>query len=136
LGSDLNGDDLEFILEEGPSGMEVFEDMISWIPLDSQVGTHTVNISLSDGYETVYEEFEVEVTEEVIVEEPDEKGSPFVLMILIMIILLILIGAGIGAFIYIKKKGQKEIEEEEPVKEDGILTDKGKEVFEEFFGPP
>jgi hypothetical protein len=108
IGSDLNGDNVEFTLEEGPGGMEIFNEMITWTPGASQVGTHTVNVSLSDGYETIYEEFEVEVAEKDIIDTPDENGSSIVLIIIIIVVILILAGAGIGIFFYVKKKGEEE----------------------------
>ena len=104
MGSDLNGDDLEFAIVEGPAGLEIFNGMITWIPSESLLGTHTVNVSLSDGYETIYEEFEVEVTDKEIVSEPDDKGSPIVLIIIIIVVILIMAGAGVGLFLYMKKK--------------------------------
>jgi hypothetical protein len=103
-GSDLNSDDMEFALEEGPSDMELFNGMITWTPGVSQVGTHTVNISLSDGYETVYKEFGIIVTEIEVAPEPDDKGSPIVLIIIMVVIVLALAGAGVGVFLYLKNR--------------------------------
>lgn len=114
-GSDLNNDDLEFALEEGPDGMELVSGMISWTPAEGQKGTHTVNISLYDGYEYVYKEFNVEVEEEEIVTTPNENGFPIWIIILIILIILLLTGGGIGAFLFLKKR--KMISEEEGDKE-------------------
>jgi hypothetical protein len=112
-GSDLNNDDLEFHLQEGPSGMELLNGMITWTPLKSQIGTHIVNISLSDGYETIFKEFEVTVTEKEEVSEPDERGSPVVLIIVaIIVILVVLGGAGVGLFLFMKNKGEEELSKE------------------------
>jgi hypothetical protein len=136
-GSDLNGDDLEFNLEEGPAGMDIFEGMISWIPSESQVGTHTVNVSLSDGFETIYKEFEVEVVEGQVISEPDEKGSPIFLIIMIILIVLIFVGAGIGFFLYLRKKKGTEVEnesEEAPIKDDESTKELDQER-QSLYGP-
>jgi hypothetical protein len=137
VGSDLNNDDLEFSLEFGPDGMDIFEGMISWIPAAGQVGAHTVNVSLSDGYETVYKEFVVTVAEEEIETEPEEKGSPIVLIIIIIIVILIIAVAGIGLFLYLKKKGEEEPSEDvadDNPPEDMVSNKEEKQAYEQLYG--
>ena len=137
MGSDLNNDDLEFSLVEGPAGMEIFEGMITWIPAESQVGPHMVNISLSDGYETIYEEFEVEVADKEIIDDTDEKGSPIVLIIVIILIILILAGAAVGIFLYMKKKGEEELKEEPPEEKppkDTGPSEEEKKAYDQLYG--
>jgi len=134
MGSDLNSDDLVFTIVEGPTGMEIFDGMITWTPSESQVGTHTVNVSLSDGYETIYEEFEVTVAEKEIIDEPDDKESPIVLIIIIIIVILILAGAGVGLFLYMKKKGEEEPTEEIPSEDTGPPEEEN-QAYEQLYGP-
>lgn len=93
------------------------------IPSESQVGTHTVNVSLNDGYETIYDEFEIEVTEQEIISEPDEKGSPIILIIFIILFILILIGVGVGVFFYLKKQNGLEKTEENEVPQNENIED-------------
>ncbi|MCK5774031.1 MAG: FG-GAP repeat protein, partial [Thermoplasmata archaeon] len=112
MGSDQNSDGLEFTLEEGPTGMELFNGMITWMPTEGQAGKHAVNVSLSDGIESIYKEFEVEVTEKEIITEPGDKGSPIVPIIIVIVVILILVGAGIGVFLYLKNKGEPEPDDE------------------------
>jgi hypothetical protein len=138
-GSDLNGDDLEFDLEEAPSGMDIFNGMITWIPSESQVGKHTINVSLSDGYETVYIEFEATVAEKEIVDEPDDKGSPIVLIIIIVVVILILAGAGYGIFLSLKNKGKEGPTEEstdENHPEHTNPPEEEKKAYNQLHGPP
>ncbi len=134
--SDHNGDDLEFVLEDRPTGMEIYDGVILWTPIESQVGTNAVNVSLTDGYETTYNEFEVEVAEKEIVSEPDDGGSPIVLIIIIILVVLLLAGAGIGAFLFLKKKGEEEptevINEESPPEDNGP-SDEEKQAYEKLY---
>ncbi|MGA1820649.1 MAG: hypothetical protein ACMUHU_06540, partial [Thermoplasmatota archaeon] len=113
IGSDLNNDDLDFELVEGPIGMELFNDMLTWTPTVSQIGTHTTNISLYDGYEYVYKEFNVEVEEKEVVSQPKDEGSPFVIIIIVILIVLLLISGGLGAFLFFRKKSATSDEESE-----------------------
>jgi hypothetical protein len=134
-GSDLNGDELGFNLEEGPEGMDIFEGMVTWTPTENQVGTHTVNVSLSDGYEIIYEVFEVTVTEKEILSEPDEGGSPIALIIIIIIVILVLAGAGVELFLYMKKRGKEETRENttnENPPEDTDPPEEGKQEYQQL----
>jgi hypothetical protein len=137
MGSDPNNDDLEYSIIEGPVGMEIFDGMITWTPVESQVGTHTVNVSLSDGYETIYEVFQVEIAEEEIVVESEDKGSPIVPLIIVIVIVLFLAGAGIGAFLFLKSKKETETEEEKPEEEippeDMGSSEEEKQAYEQLY---
>lgn len=63
--SDADPDDVVTItFEEGPGGMSFTEGTLVWKPLSSQVGTHNVWISASDGKVVINQEFEVKVTTE------------------------------------------------------------------------
>jgi len=116
MGLDLNSDDLEFSLEKGPNGMKISNRTVTWTPSESQVGTHTVNLSLSDGYETVYKEFEIEVSEKVIPPESEgevngedippgpKKGfSSLIIILIIIVVFLPLVGLG-SLFFFLNKK--------------------------------
>ena len=137
MGSDLNSDDLKFAIEEGSAAMDIFNGMITCIPAESQVGTHTVIISLSDGHETIYKEFEVEVAEKEMISEPDDKGSPVVLMIIIIVVIIILVGAGVGIFLFMKNKGKakptEETTNEIPPEETGPPEEE-KQAYDQLYG--
>jgi hypothetical protein len=112
--------------------------MIIWTPLESQVGTHSVNISLTDGYETVYTEFDVEVSDKEVIDDTDGKGSSTVLIaIIIVVVILILAGIVIGLFFYMNKKSEKESTEneiEDTSKENTGPTEEEKQLYEELYG--
>jgi hypothetical protein len=114
-GSDQDGDDLKFTLINSPNGMEIFDGVILWNPSVNQIGTNEVNVSLSDGIETVYDEFEVVVSEKEVDTGSDSNGS-ILLPIIIIGVILVLIGAGIGALLYLKNKTIKEPEEKQEQK--------------------
>ncbi|MBN1539409.1 MAG: FG-GAP repeat protein [Candidatus Thermoplasmatota archaeon] len=138
MGSDLNNDDIVFQLIEGLMGMELFNGMLTWTPMEAQVGHHNVNISLYDGYEYVYKEFDIEVEEKEIVSTPDDEGFPIWIIILIIVV-LVLAGAGIGVFLFMKNKGKQEggdeISEEETPPEDTGPTEEEKQAYELLYGP-
>jgi len=117
MGLDLNSDDLEFSLEKGPNEMELSNRTVTWTPSEGQVGTHTVNLSVSDGYEIIYKEFEIvvsekeippesegEVTSEDIPHGPKKEFSPLIVILIILVMILMLVGLGSLFFIMNKKR--------------------------------
>jgi PKD repeat protein len=52
--SDPDKDDLSYSLDGAPSGMTIDDNgSISWVPRDDQVGSHTLNVIVSDGISKV-----------------------------------------------------------------------------------
>ena len=61
---DSNGDDLNYSLIIKPEGMRIDSEngLISWTPVNNQVGTHQVTIEVSDGKLNVPQNFKIEVS--------------------------------------------------------------------------
>ncbi|QVW34012.1 putative Ig domain-containing protein [Geobacter sulfurreducens] len=63
VASDPNGDSLTYALTTAPSGMSIAANgTISWTPLASQAGAHTVVVTVSDGALSATQTFTVTVT--------------------------------------------------------------------------
>jgi parallel beta-helix repeat protein len=60
---DSDGDDLNYSLMIKPEGMSIDSEngLISWAPINNQVGTHKVNVKISDGKQSVSQSFQIEV---------------------------------------------------------------------------
>ncbi len=54
-------DDLTFIVVSGPAGMELLDNTLVWTPDYEQAGEHSVVIKVSDGIDSVQQEFTVAV---------------------------------------------------------------------------
>ncbi len=67
---DADGDDLDIKLITYQSGMILDERTITWTPYDSQKGMNTLNLSISDGFRTVWYEFQISV------KDPSENDPP------------------------------------------------------------
>ncbi|NRB37045.1 MAG: hypothetical protein HRU20_01100 [Pseudomonadales bacterium] len=64
--SDVDGDDLNYQLVHGPKGLEINDDgKLYWRPTESDIGSHTVIISISDGDLKVRKHFDIRVLEDV-----------------------------------------------------------------------
>jgi len=61
---DSNGDDINYSLIIKPEGMSIDSEygLISWTPVNNQVGTHRVTIEVSDGTHSSTQSFEIEVS--------------------------------------------------------------------------
>ncbi|MDD5014357.1 MAG: Ig domain-containing protein, partial [Atribacterota bacterium] len=61
---DSNGDDLNYSLIIKPEGMGIDSEngLISWTPVNNQVGTLKVTVEISDGKHNVTQSFEIEVS--------------------------------------------------------------------------
>ncbi|RKY66653.1 MAG: hypothetical protein DRP97_07980, partial [Candidatus Latescibacterota bacterium] len=69
---DGDGDALFYQMPEGPEGMYINAEVLRWTPEASQIGVHTVRVSVSDGTAAVYQEFQLTVSGEV----PEFLSSP------------------------------------------------------------
>jgi len=60
---DPDNDELNYSLNEGPTGMQIESStgLISWIPIEDQIGTFTVEVKVSDGNSFTVETFEITV---------------------------------------------------------------------------
>ena len=60
---DPNGDDLNYSLSIKPKRMsiDIKNGLISWVPVNNQVGTHRVTVEVSDGKLSIIQDFEIEV---------------------------------------------------------------------------
>jgi len=106
-GSDLDQDDtLTYRISSGPSGMTIRDSgMIVWTPKDSQVGVHTVKVTISDGYEESVLSFRIEVSE--------GEGSGLGLIIGVVVGFLVLIIIGLLLYIFVLRgKGEEEKKDE------------------------
>jgi len=61
---DSNGDDLNYSLIIKPEGMSIdsANGLISWAPVNNQIGIHRVTVEISDGKHSVTQNFEIEVS--------------------------------------------------------------------------
>lgn len=59
--TDKDGEFLEFDLQEQPRGMQIKDGLIMWIPNFDQAGKHKVVASVSDGIDSVTQEFVINV---------------------------------------------------------------------------
>ncbi|MBD3359485.1 MAG: hypothetical protein GF365_02145 [Candidatus Buchananbacteria bacterium] len=61
--ADIDGDTLIYGLAVSPSGMNIntSSGLINWTPIDSQIGDHSVKVSVTDGQTTVYQEYTLTV---------------------------------------------------------------------------
>ena len=59
---DIDGDVLEAAVEEGPETMIIENMTVYWTPDDPDVGEHNISLSISDGQETIYQNYTIEVT--------------------------------------------------------------------------
>ncbi|MCK5773952.1 MAG: hypothetical protein KAH57_09215, partial [Thermoplasmata archaeon] len=124
---DVNGTDpdadesnaMEFSILEGPEGMTIVSvtGVISWTPVEADIGAHTIKVQLSDGLDTVDLSFQIEVLEAVGEEDDDDKASSAPLIIAGIALLALLIAA-VVIFLIIKKRSNDEEGEEQ--KEDTL----------------
>ena len=63
MASDPNGDDLCYYLIIKPEGMSINSEngLITWVPTNNQVGIHQIIVEVSDGKQSVTQNFEIEV---------------------------------------------------------------------------
>ncbi|MFH1511609.1 MAG: Ig-like domain-containing protein, partial [Candidatus Woesearchaeota archaeon] len=61
LATDIDGDDIEYSLEKAPASMTMSDNVISWTPLDNQVGANEVVVIASDGDEMAKQSFTIVV---------------------------------------------------------------------------
>jgi outer membrane protein assembly factor BamB len=125
--TDEDGDEVTIALESGPDGMTFEGGVLSWTPNNDQYGLHTVNLSVTDGKDTTYQEFKLNsigVLDDDI--EPDDDDdddtgtSLWALWIIIPIIILVLIALVIVGILMMRKKKE---EEEEPSEEDSAAIE-------------
>jgi len=118
-GTDLDQDDtLTYRISSGPSGMMIRDSgMIVWTPKDSQVGVHTVKVTISDGYEESVLSFRIEVS------EGEGSGLGLIIGVVVGILVLVIIGLLLYIFI-IKGKGEEEKKDE--------MDDEAKKMLDEM----
>ena len=80
--TDLDGDDLTYSIIENIPGLDIFKEqgLLSWIPDESQIGTHTITIEVSDGNETDSETIAITVNDasvsgDIIYVDADANGA-------------------------------------------------------------
>jgi hypothetical protein len=109
-GSDDDQDDaVRYELVDGPSGLTVKAEtgMIEWTPGSDQVGTHTVTIRATDGYEWTKIDFEIKVV---------EKSGPnlgLILGALIVILIIVIIALVLFIVVFRKRPSEEEVVVEE-----------------------
>jgi len=59
---DIDGDSLSYYLHEGPANMTLSYSTISWTPTYADIGIHNVSISVTDNWETVFQDFQIRVS--------------------------------------------------------------------------
>ncbi|MEM2900403.1 MAG: Ig-like domain-containing protein [Thermoplasmata archaeon] len=59
---DIDGDTLSYYLHECPQGMTLSGNTLSWTPTYSDIGVHNVSISVTDGLETVFQDYQIRVS--------------------------------------------------------------------------
>ncbi len=75
--TDPNQDPLTFALVSGPEGMSVSEEgLVQFIPTNSQVGTHAIILSVTDGLHTVNQEYTLTVNN--VNDDPVITSSPII----------------------------------------------------------
>jgi hypothetical protein len=122
--TDDDGDDITIEFISGPEGMEFIGGELVWTPTSAQVGTLSVRLSVTDGTETVYQDFDITVTSDIVDDddEDDDTGtSLWALWIIIPIILVVIIIIVIVAVIMLKRKKKEEEEEMLPEPTEGAL---------------
>jgi predicted transcriptional regulator len=103
---DNNLDDVpkfEYGLIGGPEGLSISNETgeISWFPSTDQVGTHTVTVWVSDGFDTTNMTFEITVTEPPEVVDRDLKPiiiTTSSLTILLIILSIFIAGTEVGKY--------------------------------------
>jgi hypothetical protein len=113
-GRDLDGDDIEFSIIDPPRGLDILNGIIIWTPLGNQTGTQTLNISLSDGYDTVYREVQVNVRETELVQSDDDKGGSSLAWVIIVIAVVVILMAGAAGLLLLLRRKQTSEEDNEP----------------------
>lgn len=101
IGKDIDGDDMEFTLIDGPGRMilsqgEEGEDAkctLKWTPAESDIGLTYVTVQLTDGLDSVNLTLEIEVEKVELnsSEKEDENGSAPVFMIIAISVLSIIL---------------------------------------------
>ncbi len=118
-GSDDNGDDLEFSILDGPSGLVIIPTtgIISWTPKLEDIGQYTVKVQVSDGLDTNNVSFVIDVKEANVIEDEDgdkDESSSIPIVIAVIAVVVILIIIVLIIFLLMRKKKEDQTEEQIP----------------------
>ena len=109
---------------------------ILWVPNDSQVGEHDINVRVSDGKNETIMSFKIDVKKSDEPTEPEKdvekefdlgEGTPY---LIVLLIIGLIIGLLIGLAMRRKKEPTEEIEEEEPEEEEELEEEEMEEEEE------
>lgn len=63
IATDADNEAISYSLLQGPNGMTLSGNQVSWNPEFHQSGIHTVRLSVTDGIDTVYQQYDVSVVD-------------------------------------------------------------------------
>jgi len=115
-------DKLTYSIVNGPTGMIIRSEtgMVVWTPKENQVGSHTIRVRVTDGYEESELSFRLEV------EKGEGDSLGLIIGIVVGIIVLIIVCFLLYTF-FIKGKGEGTEKKEEIDKEDNKMLEEMEE---------
>ncbi len=121
-GSDDDGDDLEFTILDGPSGLVIVPTtgIISWTTKVEDIGQYTVKVQISDGLDINNVSFIIDVKEATVIDDEDgdkDESSSVPIVIAVIAVVIILIIIVLIIFLLMRKKKEGEPEEQIPDEE-------------------